>query len=379
MQGTDPDEHYTTLHTGASKDDLDLAMATWYGEAEECLADCYACDLVQQAAFRGRASGPKIVKAPLVAFGRGTVVGNQTSSFYRNMACDLYDYTRLVGLAGRTYEQTRAMHNMRRALLRKRTPEKLRPPFWFGWLRLRDYLLRMETPSQDELRGWANRFLDRARFLEKQAGSRRSRDFAKWLCGLNSGDTEVYRWIRDRPPQGVALCDERDVPLPYEQAVSLRAGQFADVWKSDGLDVDLAWPDGPDFDLLPSPDEFKECAKTFSVATAFGTEGLHPRQLALLSDRLVWQLVAIWRVMLRLGQVPDVLAFLIIRLIPKPVGGDRPIGLFVAVARVMHRYFRQTYGTRFVAERLPPIGSGCGASAPSKRCGRDWWRGDSRR
>ena len=76
-----PDEHYTTLHTGASKDELDLAMATWYGEAEDCLADCYACDLVQLAALRGRASGPRIVKAPLVAFGRGTVVGNQTSSF----------------------------------------------------------------------------------------------------------------------------------------------------------------------------------------------------------------------------------------------------------------------------------------------------------
>ena len=57
--------------------------------------------------------------------------------------------------------------------------------------------------------------------------------------------------------------------------------------------------------------------------------------------------------MLRRGYAPRAIRCIFIKLIPKPEGGDRPIGVFVAVARVFNRFLRRTYGMHFLAKHVP--------------------------
>ena len=185
--------------------------------------------------------------------------------------------------------------------------------------------------------------------------SRRSRQFDRWLKGLTAGDGSVYRWLRGQQPQTVVPCNGRGVPLCYAEALDLRAGQFTDVWKSDGLDPDsIQWPEPlRHVDSLPSPDELRDTAVTFPCSTAYGVDAVHPRQLALLSDALLWKLLAIWLAMLRSGHVPRCVAFVVISLLPKPAGGDRPVGLFASVVRVVDPFLRRTYGARFLRNKIP--------------------------
>ena len=45
--------------------------------------------------------------------------------------------------------------------------------------------------------------------------------------------------------------------------------------------------------------------------------------------------------------------FCVIRLIPKPDGGARPIGLFTSVLRVFMRALRRTIGQRWIERQIP--------------------------
>ena len=51
--------------------------------------------------------------------------------------------------------------------------------------------------------------------------------------------------------------------------------------------------------------------------------------------------------MIRMGATPEVVNLLIIVLLPKPAGGDRPIGIFPTVIRALNRWLRSTYGEKW--------------------------------
>ncbi len=48
-----------------------------------------------------------------------------------------------------------------------------------------------------------------------------------------------------------------------------------------------------DVDISVSPDDLRKAASSFSWRTSFGTDAIHPRQVALQSDGLLWLLVGI--------------------------------------------------------------------------------------
>ena len=58
--------------------------------------------------------------------------------------------------------------------------------------------------------------------------------------------------------------------------------------------------------------------------------------------------------MLSTCQVPSVSDLLIVALIPKPLGGERPIGLFPTILRVLTRWLRRTCGRYWLAANVRP-------------------------
>ena len=64
----------------------------------------------------------------------------------------------------------------------------------------------------------------------------------------------------------------------------------------------------------------------------------------MLADRSLAVLRVFWAAMLRLAIVPEVVARLLVVLLPKPQGGWRPIGLFPGIVRPVVRWLRWKVG-----------------------------------
>ena len=83
----------------------------------------------------------------------------------------------------------------------------------------------------------------------------------------------------------------------------------------------------------PTLAQIREAAKRFPSATAV-VDGLHPRQISILPDSLleyVADLFEIWEVA-GCPILPE--QTLMVKMIPKPAGDFRPIGLYPALYRV---------------------------------------------
>ena len=60
----------------------------------------------------------------------------------------------------------------------------------------------------------------------------------------------------------------------------------ANIWCDDDALTDFDWPsDIGDSDWLPDPDELRRQAMSFARGTSYGSDGIHPRQFALLRAR----------------------------------------------------------------------------------------------
>ena len=138
--------------------------------------------------------------------------------------------------------------------------------------------------------------------------------------------------------------------VPYKQACLAEAKVFTDIWegKDDGevgSAEDLTWPSDLEhvaIDLPLDPCGLREHALSFRAGTTYGTDVIHPRQVALLSDEVLWLIIELFTAMIRMGYVPKAAAVILIKLIPKPEAGVRPIGIFSAIIRVCLRALRRT-------------------------------------
>ena len=111
---------------------------------------------------------------------------------------------------------------------------------------------------------------------------------------------------------------------------------------------------GQNLCYMPSCDEYRACAKTFPEKKAYGSDGIHPRQKAVMSDDLLWALVQLYGQMLSLSHCPALVKRILMRLIPKPEGaGFRAVGIFTSFIRVMHRALRRSFGQWWMAKNLP--------------------------
>ena len=92
----------------------------------------------------------------------------------------------------------------------------------------------------------------------------------------------------------------------------------------------------------PSVEDFRQACKQFPENTGLGLDTFHPRWISQLSYETVSLLVDLmWSVECQ-GAVPDVLAFILIHLIPKRRGGKRPIGIATGLLRAWAKCRRST-------------------------------------
>ena len=83
----------------------------------------------------------------------------------------------------------------------------------------------------------------------------------------------------------------------------------------------------------PLVDDIRAAARTFPTATAV-VDGIHPRHVALLPDAGIQYIADLFEVWEYAGcpLLPE--QTLMVKMIPKPTGGDRPIGLFPVLYRI---------------------------------------------
>ena len=108
----------------------------------------------------------------------------------------------------------------------------------------------------------------------------------------------------------------------------------------------------------PSPDLFRATAMSFRMANAYSSDGLHPRQLALLPDSLLWPLINMFMKAIRDRIHPEAVRTVFMKLIGKfaPDGtpqGVRAIGLFTSTARVYLRCIRRNWGADWMKKWVP--------------------------
>ena len=90
--------------------------------------------------------------------------------------------------------------------------------------------------------------------------------------------------------------------------------------------------------MLPRVNEAQLAAAALSFADSTSmVDGLHPRQVAFISHQGLIALSWMFYILECLGDFPGHMATLLIRLLPKPQGGVRPIGLYSSLFRVWTR------------------------------------------
>ena len=90
-------------------------------------------------------------------------------------------------------------------------------------------------------------------------------------------------------------------------------------------------------------------ANQFKAKTAWGPDGLHVRQCALLSQPLLNAMATSMEIFSCAGLAPRQAMLVTAPLIPKPTGGQRPIGIFSAWKRLWSKTNRQV-GRRWLEE-----------------------------
>ena len=77
--------------------------------------------------------------------------------------------------------------------------------------------------------------------------------------------------------------------------------------------------------------------------TAVFGDFFHPKHFVLASDQALWALIAMWRQWLACGSTPTQF-WIVIGLLAKREGGDRPSGILATCIRILYRWLRRTYG-----------------------------------
>ena len=166
---------------------------------------------------------------------------------------------------------------------------------------------------------------------------------------LEPGMPALHRSAKGRVPWATFLgCLVTGMPVPPQEDSNLRAESWHQQWDVETEPDQLHWPtfsqEMLDRIQMPSYPQFLRLCNSFPAKTATGICGLSPRHFAFISKQAFDALLLLWLGFLRLGVIPGSINVLIVRLLPKAAGGERPIGLFPSATRLLARWLRRTVG-----------------------------------
>ena len=129
-----------------------------------------------------------------------------------------------------------------------------------------------------------------------------------------------------------------EMPLHSQQEVEREASAWAIVWQSDAHPPLPLWPAimGETMPELCVTRAMHACA-AFPADTGLGWDNLHPRELRRISTAAIIALLRIFVLAEMLGRWPEMIGIVIIALLPKAGGGNRPIGLCPSLIRLWMR------------------------------------------
>ena len=138
-----------------------------------------------------------------------------------------------------------------------------------------------------------------------------------------------------------AECDElctierTEMPLHSQQDVEREAEAWAVVWQSKAQPPMPLWPAilGEKMPDLCVTAAMHACS-AFPADTGLGWDNLHPRALRRVSTVAIAALLRIFVLAEAIGRWPSMIGIVIIALLPKAGGGNRPIGLCPSLIRL---------------------------------------------
>ena len=132
--------------------------------------------------------------------------------------------------------------------------------------------------------------------------------------------------------------DRTEMPLHSQQEVEREATAWAIVWQADAQPPTPLWPAmlGESLPELCVTAAMHACA-AFPSGTGLGWDNLHPRALRRISVAAITALLRIFVLAEMLGRWPEMMGIVVIALLPKVGGGNRPIGLCPSLVRLWMR------------------------------------------
>ena len=165
----------------------------------------------------------------------------------------------------------------------------------------------------------------------RRTASRRWRDWTR--KSLREGGRKVSQWVRQ--PENWAQA-------PTIESHIAQLGRFEKEWRatlSNGRPCKSSSNVESPQDAPITLDTAKAACKSFEMGTAVGTDGLRPRHLLHLPNEGLQLLACILNFSELSGLVPVLGANVVF--LPKPTGGERPIGILPTLYRVWCRCRRR--------------------------------------
>ena len=140
--------------------------------------------------------------------------------------------------------------------------------------------------------------------------------------------------------EGVELqsIDRCSMLLHSQEEVEREARTWASIWQADAQPPALLWPTilGEPLPELCVTAALYACA-AFPSDTGLGWDNLHPRALRRVSAAAIAALLRIFMLAELLGRWPEMIGIVVIALLPKVGGGNRPIGFCPSLIRLWMR------------------------------------------
>ncbi len=204
---------------------------------------------------------------------------------------------------------------------------------------------------------------------------RREASIKKWRQKMaehaKAGRKQAYQWLKqvDNPDDGSGV--QKGVAQVLDENVQI----WAKLWQcEDGARCREArdFVAGRDLDPHITVEGLRMSAKSFSPTTAC-TDGLPPKAVGLLSDDLLGLLATMANVWVGRAVWPTCEGQVHIVLLPKPTGGERPIGLFRSIVRVVCKAVAWDGLQWFGEQDIPQLNTSKG-----RRVGDAIWRAQMR-
>ncbi len=189
---------------------------------------------------------------------------------------------------------------------------------------------------------WANAILMKT---AKEAAAARRSGWVRWLREqIRAGGGGLHAYVKRelREPEK-AIWWQGQLSAAPQDLVDRDTLEWEAIWTSRDSLASAPWRGaGGGAEPLPRPTvaEMRRAAYSFKVGTGTGVDGVPPRHYAWLSDELLGSIMDLLMFLEEAALWPSQVSEALMRLIPKPSGGRRPIGLLASLVRLWERIRR---------------------------------------